>query len=72
MVSSIEPIILIEIYSVFNRLDTDYICIFEGMYEENIIQCILCGYVEPKNKQEFLGIFLKLWTNYENMKVFHP
>ena len=34
---------------VFNRLDTSYVCILEGIHEENILQSILCECVESNH-----------------------
>ena len=50
--------LLIKIYVVFNKLDTGYVCIIEGMHEENITKSILFGCWEPDKEMDFLTIFI--------------
>ena len=45
---------------VFNRLDPGYFCICEGLHEENTFKSILCGCVEPNQKQDSPCIFQKV------------
>ena len=66
-----SPIILTKIYSVFNQLDSGYVCILEGMHEKNIIPSILFGGVEPNNEKDFLCIFIKSNNISSSMTFFH-
>ena len=65
-----SPIALTKIYKFFNKLDTCYVCILEGMFEENITKSILFGDFEPNIGKDFLSNFPKNTQKYhQNLTV---
>ena len=49
----ISSILLTKIYLVLNKLDISFVCILEGIHEENISKSILFCSLEPNSVKDF-------------------